>query len=306
MPKTTLAEVSCSDLATHQRGEFMQLKTIVGGPALLGVASHALAQNAKQRFTTTGSRIKRVAAEGTLPAQTITRTEIKRSGIFSAEQFVTRISANLRGLGANSTLVLLNGRRVVAHGAKGHSAGLSFVPLAAVERVEVLKDSASAIYGADAIGGFNVMASLTHDPQQKLGGTERSFSNGFQPERGLSPGTTGTPFATQTGAAPWARAAPMPAKTKCLWAWCQGASTPTSSATSPTRCRAPIPASKTCSTPARVSPRTTWTLPPVPAGARVWPMHVADARGRCTRPGVRTASAVQVLLTWPLRRRCLS
>jgi len=118
--------------------------------------------------------------------------------------------------------------------------------MAAVERVEVLKDGASAIYGTDAIGGvinfvlrkdftgleisafadvtqagggdifrasmvgglgnlasngYNLMASFTVDQQAKLGGTERSFSNGFQPERGLSPDTAGTPFATQTGAA---------------------------------------------------------------------------------------------------------
>jgi iron complex outermembrane receptor protein len=49
--------------------------------------------------------------------------------------------------------------------------------------------------------GFNVMASLTADKQEKLSGPQRSFANGFQPARGLSPDTTGTPFASQTGAA---------------------------------------------------------------------------------------------------------
>lgn len=255
----------------------MKLQTIVGSLALLGLASHAQAQGTTpQRVEITGSSIKRIQTEGALPVQTITRAEIDRAGIVSAEQLVARItangngadnlssnvgiqlgttdrnnngnsSANLRGLGANSTLVLLNGRRVSTHGAKGNAVDLNSIPLAAVERVEVLKDGASAIYGTDAIGGvinfilrkdysgleatvftdvteagggnlyrasllggmgnlstdgFNVMASVTHDTQKKLDGNgQRKFANGFQPERGLSPDTTGTPFATQTGAA---------------------------------------------------------------------------------------------------------
>jgi iron complex outermembrane recepter protein len=254
----------------------MRMTKIAAGLVLAGLVSPLLAQTAsEQRVEITGSSIKRIQTEGALPVQTITRQDIERSGLVSAEQLVARISANgtgadnlssnvgiqlgttdrnnngnssanLRGLGSNSTLVLLNGRRVMAHGAKGNSADLSFIPLAAVDRVEVLKDGASAIYGTDAIGGvinfilrrdyagfeatgfvditeagggdvyrgsllggvgnlskdgFNVMASLTFDKQEKLGGTERSFSNGFQPARGLSPDTTGTPFATQTGLA---------------------------------------------------------------------------------------------------------
>ena len=155
-------------------------------------------------------------------------------------------SANLRGLGASSTLVLLNGRRVSLHGAKGNAVDLNSIPLAAIERVEILKDGASAIYGTDAIGGvinfilrkdyqgaevssfvditqqgggniargsiiggwgdlakdgFNLMASLTFDKQEKLSGPERFFANGYQPARGLSPETTGSPFASQTGLA---------------------------------------------------------------------------------------------------------
>ncbi|MEO5733345.1 MAG: TonB-dependent receptor [Rubrivivax sp.] len=258
----------------------MKLKTLVGSLALLGIASHATltyaqANDTPQRIEITGSSIKRIQTEGALPVQTITREEIQQQGIVSAEQLVARISANgtgadnlssnvgiqlgttdrnnngnssanLRGLGANSTLVLLNGRRISTHGAKGNAVDLNSIPLGAVERVEVLKDGASAIYGTDAIGGvinfilrkeyagfeatgfvdvtedgggniyrvqllggfgnlasdrFNVFAALTYDQQKILGGSEREFSNGFQPARGLSPDTTGTPFATQTGAA---------------------------------------------------------------------------------------------------------
>jgi iron complex outermembrane receptor protein len=116
------------------------------------------------------------------PVQVITRTDIERRGFINAEQLAHvhlgerhgldnlasnagiqlgttdrnnngNSSANLRGLGANSTLVLLNGRRLVNHGAKGNAVDLNSIPLAAIERVEILKDGASAIYGTDAIGG---------------------------------------------------------------------------------------------------------------------------------------------------------
>jgi iron complex outermembrane receptor protein len=255
----------------------MRLNKVMHAVALLGVALPVFAQTASepQRIEITGSSIKRIQAEGALPVQTITRAEIERQGIVTAEQLVMKISANgtgadnlssnvgiqlgttdrnnngnssanLRGLGANSTLVLLNGRRVSTHGAKGNAVDLNSIPLAAVDRVEILKDGASAIYGTDAIGGvinfilrkdytgleasafvdateagggnlyrgslvggkgnlgsdgYNLMASLTFDKQQKLGSGSRSFSNGYQPDRGLSPDTTGTPFATQTGSA---------------------------------------------------------------------------------------------------------
>ena len=265
------------------------LHPVAGAVALLVFTTSAAAQAvASQRIEITGSSIKRVQVEGALPVQTIGRAEIDRAGIVSAEQLVMRISANgtgadnlssnvgiqlgstdrnnngntsanLRGLGASSTLVLLNGRRVSVHGAKGNAVNLNSIPLAAVERVEVLKDGASAIYGTDAIGGvinfilrkdytgleataftditqegggnihrvsllggfgslgtqgFNVMAGLTHDVQEKLGGYgARAFANGYQPARGLSPDTTGTPFATQTGAANTAiGACPPPAR----------------------------------------------------------------------------------------------
>src|SRR5262249_45918644 len=60
---------------------------------------------------------------------------------------------NLRGLGAGSTLVLVNGRRLAPRAGDGRVARVSSIPLFAIERVEVLPDGASAIYGADAVGG---------------------------------------------------------------------------------------------------------------------------------------------------------
>lgn len=60
---------------------------------------------------------------------------------------------NLRGLGSDATLVLVNGRRVAGTGSKGDFADVSSIPTAAVERIDILLDGASALYGADAVGG---------------------------------------------------------------------------------------------------------------------------------------------------------
>ncbi len=159
----------------------MKLKLIVGSLALLGLASHALAQAQPQRIVITGSSIKRIATEGALPVTVITREDLDRDGITSAEQVILALtsngtgldnlasnadvvggaqrgnngatSANLRGQGANATLILLNGRRVAAHGLNGGVVDLNQIPMAAIERIEVLKDGASSTYGTDAVGG---------------------------------------------------------------------------------------------------------------------------------------------------------
>ena len=129
----------------------------------------------------TGSRIKRDVNDTSLPLTIITTKELSREGISSPEQLISFLStngngadnlasnsdvvsgaargtnglsaANLRGQGSASTLVLLNGRRVAAHGLQGSAVDVNQVPFAAIERIEVLKDGASAIYGTDAIGG---------------------------------------------------------------------------------------------------------------------------------------------------------
>ncbi|MEK5768890.1 TonB-dependent receptor plug domain-containing protein, partial [Acinetobacter schindleri] len=61
-------------------------------------------------------------------------------------------TANLRGLGSDKTLVLINGRRVASSAFGTDSTNLNNIPLALVERIEVLRDGASAVYGADAVG----------------------------------------------------------------------------------------------------------------------------------------------------------
>jgi iron complex outermembrane recepter protein len=126
-----------------------------------------------QRIEITGSSVKRIQAEGALPVQIITQEEIKRSGATSVTELIQKIpamqgftvsadsvngggggitTANLRGIGNNYTLVLINGRRA-APSNTGSVINLNTLPLSAVERVEVLTDGASALYGSDAIAG---------------------------------------------------------------------------------------------------------------------------------------------------------
>jgi len=142
-----------------------------------GPVADAIAQDIKVEVT--GSNIKRIEGEGALPVQVIGRQEIAQSGATNAMEIMNLISANnsagnvslgnvigattfsnqtasLRGLGGSSTLILVNGKRLgtFAGGITGaEGVNLTAIPFSAIERVEVLKDGASAIYGSDAIGG---------------------------------------------------------------------------------------------------------------------------------------------------------
>ena len=134
--------------------------------------------------------------------QTLTRTDIERTGVQSTEQLLQTVSAmsssgqtqtsmnagistyggsgvSLRGLGEERTLVLLNGRRLAAFaGGGGASVNVNNIPLAAIERVEILKDGASAVYGSDAVAGV-VNFILVKDFQGvQLGGTYGSPTQG--------------------------------------------------------------------------------------------------------------------------------
>jgi iron complex outermembrane receptor protein len=148
-----------------------------------------------QTILVTGSRIRQDPNDSPLPLQIIRNEELLREGISSPEQFISYLSsngngadnlasnadvvsgaqrgtnglsaANLRGQGSASTLVLLNGRRVAAHGLSGSAVDVNQIPFAAIERIEVLKDGASAIYGTDAIGG--VINYITRTDYQGLG-----------------------------------------------------------------------------------------------------------------------------------------
>jgi len=75
------------------------------------------------------------------------------AGGISADNAVNATAVNLHGLGADATLVLVDGHRVAPGNVDGNFADVSMIPLSAVERIEILTDGASAIYGSDAVGG---------------------------------------------------------------------------------------------------------------------------------------------------------
>jgi iron complex outermembrane receptor protein len=158
------------------------LAPLLGAGVALGLASApAGAQQAQkvEKIEVTGSNIKRVEGEGANPIVVITREEIDRTGAQNAYELMNLIASNnsagnvsiantigaltfsaqtasLRGLGGGRTLVLMNGKRLNSfsgeiQGVQG--VNLTTIPLAAVERVEILLDGASAIYGSDAIAG---------------------------------------------------------------------------------------------------------------------------------------------------------
>ncbi|MFG5406842.1 TonB-dependent receptor [Piscinibacter sakaiensis] len=164
-----------------------QKKAISAAAALalcsLGLTAEvAWAQQAQtlERVEITGSALRRVDAETALPVTVIKVDDLIKQGVTSAEGAMARIAANqssfgtsrsiggttggkaeadLRGLNgptggsAGKTLVLLNGRRLSNHPFDAAAVDLNSIPLAAVDRIEVLRDGASSLYGTDAIGG---------------------------------------------------------------------------------------------------------------------------------------------------------
>ena len=192
----------------------------------LTVASvHAQTQTAKpatqddtaslQEVVVTGTAIKGLNAETSLPVQVFKAEDIARTGVTTTEDLFRLITAasaagsvqtaqstgfqngslsaiSLRGLNSGRTLVLINGRRASVYGggsngANGDSVDISQIPIAAIERVEILKDGASALYGSDAIAGVVnfilksdyqglEVSGLAGTPTRDGGGTTETFS----------------------------------------------------------------------------------------------------------------------------------
>ena len=139
------------------------------------------------RVEVTGSRIKRVDAETTQPIAVVTRADIEKSGLTNVFDILNNITSSdgsglsttttqtngsdgsqqisLRGLGADRTLVLVDGKRWVTD--IDGTVDLSTIPVAIIERIDVLKDGASAIYGSDAIGGVvNIITRKNYEGAQ--------------------------------------------------------------------------------------------------------------------------------------------
>jgi iron complex outermembrane receptor protein len=141
----------------------------------LGTVTSAMAQQTLERVEITGSAIRRsISDEGALPITVVKVDDLRQQGVTSVEGILELLSAsqssspgtnsigsstggaayaNLRALGSNKTLVLLNGRRMTSFAFDANAVDLNSIPFAVIERVEVLRDGASAVYGTDAIGG---------------------------------------------------------------------------------------------------------------------------------------------------------
>ena len=196
--------------------------------ALYGGSAYAQSQPSSQnleRVTVTGSNIRRTDSETPSPVQVISEAEIKKSGYTSISEVLQTLTANgagtlsnafpgafagsatgisLRGLNTSATLVLIDGHRMapfpLSDDGQRSFVDISSIPFDAVERIEVLKDGASAVYGSDAMAGVvNIIlkknfkgTSVTADAgtTQKGGGTPPRTA------RSSPAGATWTPTAT--------------------------------------------------------------------------------------------------------------
>lgn len=168
------------NLKTTQLRDAITFALAIGATALAGTGV-AFAQDAAvkpeattlDRIEVIGSRIKRAEGETALPVLTLRRADIEKTGLTQVADVLKQISVagpaislntnngntsgnsgvNLRNCGSDRTLVLVNGRRWVSSNGLGGAVDLSSIPLAAVDRIEVLKDGGSALYGSDALCG---------------------------------------------------------------------------------------------------------------------------------------------------------
>lgn len=203
----------------HTLAKAIQLSLLVAAPAFVH-AQEPAADGARQldAVTVTGSRIKRADVENQVPVQTVTREDIERTGLTSVGDVLQQITGagsgfnrtrnasgndgfppdgggagagattvNLRHLGTKRTLVLVDGQRWVNESSAsgvGSAVDLNTIPLAVVERIEVLEDGASSLYGSDAIAGVvNIITRRNFD------GAQVSVNYGeYEPGDGASKG----------------------------------------------------------------------------------------------------------------------
>ncbi|WP_313249696.1 TonB-dependent receptor plug domain-containing protein [Stenotrophomonas indicatrix] len=171
-----------------------KLRDAVVVALIAGAATSVTAQAQEatnlDRISVTGSRIKSTDIETSQPVLSLTRADIEKQGVTSVADILQRVAANgaalnrtfnnggdgsagisLRNLGSDRTLVLVNGRRWTT-GLDG-SVDLNTIPTAMIERIDILKDGASTIYGSDAIAGVvNIITKKDFD------GAEANFYKG--------------------------------------------------------------------------------------------------------------------------------
>ncbi|KPV95558.1 Vitamin B12 transporter BtuB precursor [Pseudoalteromonas sp. P1-9] len=164
-------------MLNNKLAKAVRLAIAFGGASTAVFAANANAaeeQAAEQveRIEVTGSRIKRTDMEGASPVTVMTAEEIKLSGYSRVEDILNQLpqieaaetsflangatgtaTLDLRGLGSNRTLVLVNGRRLQAGSITSQSPDVNQIPASLIKRVEVLTGGAAAVYGADAVAG---------------------------------------------------------------------------------------------------------------------------------------------------------
>ncbi len=173
-----------------------------------------------ERIVVTGTHIRKIDTESVSNVKIIDKKEVEKSGQSSVADFVQTLSVssegsyssstvndtrgtvsqvNLRGLGAENTLVLLDGRRLPDEGGEG-VVDLSVIPMAAIERIDVLLDSASAIYGSDATGGvINIITRKNYTGTTFLArGTKNSLPGGEERLYNMVTGTSNDKYSTLT------------------------------------------------------------------------------------------------------------
>ncbi|TDK66076.1 TonB-dependent receptor [Sapientia aquatica] len=178
---------------------------LVGGFAVGAYAQQAQESDKQvEKVFITGSNIKTIDSETASPLQILKREDIVRQGVTNVSDLIANISASssqgnltdiggsnsfapggteasLRNLGAQSTLVLVNGRRIATFGFANFTevfSNVDSIPIDAVERVEVLKSGASAIYGSDAVAGvINIITRQNYQGVEVSADTQKSIQS---------------------------------------------------------------------------------------------------------------------------------
>ncbi|AIY65885.1 TonB-dependent receptor [Pseudoalteromonas piratica] len=165
-------------MLNNKLAKAVRLAIAFGGASTAVFAANANAAEEQQaaeqveRIEVTGSRIKRTDMEGASPVTVMSAEEIKLSGYSRVEDILNQLpqieaaetsflsngasgtaTLDLRGLGSNRTLVLVNGRRLQAGSITSQSPDVNQIPASLIKRVEVLTGGAAAVYGADAVAG---------------------------------------------------------------------------------------------------------------------------------------------------------
>lgn len=141
--------------------------------AAMTLANQSMAQQTPatepvQKVEITGSTIKRIASENALPVTSLKQEDMKNSALTTIADVMTSMpvgatnvpssagagtNVNMRGIGINRTLVVLNGRRLANEPLSNGFVNVDVIPMSALNRVEILRDGASSTFGTDAIGG---------------------------------------------------------------------------------------------------------------------------------------------------------